>query len=419
LTTSSKEEPNFTDLEVLGAMVYRNGELLTAEPIDKESYTDVAPGYGDIEYSVRVVYGGEEDSYYAMSCPLTEEVTVVRVCDAPKRLYGEEGYNENGDNGVALVWPYTMHGSEWLYYDDNTVVTAVGIGGDPFYWGIMFPAEDLEFYGGTYLTKVSMYDREGHDGNINIYYGGDDAPEILVHSQPYACTGSGQFVEYELTAPLPIDPSMNLWITFNNNNGSFPAAVCASTGDPNGRWISFDGSYWVDVATQAMNYTWMIRAFVTSELKGTVELNNREEVFEHYNVYRGTSSSNMEIVAEPTAGNYFDVVEPGRRYPMTFAIDDEVFNVYFILHGRETIKVKGIGELNVIKFGAKLLEGEVFKGEEDMLIYISDDMNRLPVYFEAPLLVGRGTGRLIGWEGLKHPFSSIIKAEETASRKKK
>jgi hypothetical protein len=120
---------------------------------------------------------------------------------------------------------------------------------------------------------------------------------------------------------------MNLWITFNNNNGSFPAAVCASTGDPNGRWISFDGSYWVDVATQAMNYTWMIRAFVTSELKGTMELDNsKENVFEHYNVYRGTSSSNMEIVAEPTAGNYFDVVEPGTYYyqvTSVYTIDGE------------------------------------------------------------------------------------------------
>ena len=105
----------------------------------------------------------------------------------------------------------------------------------------------------------------------------------------------------------------------------------------------------------------------------------------------------------------FDVVDPGRRYPMTFAIDDDVYNVYFILHGRQTIKVKGIGEVKVIKFGAKLLEGEVFKGEEDMIIYISDDMNRLPVYFEAPLLVGRATGRLTGWNGLKHPFSSIQK----------
>lgn len=100
----------------------------------------------------------------------------------------------------------------------------------------------------------------------------------------------------------------------------------------------------------------------------------------------------------------FDVVDSGKRYPMTFAIDDDIYNVYFILHGRKTIKVKGIGEVKVIKFGAKLLEGEVFKGEEDMIIYVSDDMNRLPVYFEAPLLVGRATGRLTGWDGLKYPF---------------
>lgn len=103
-----------------------------------------------------------------------------------------------------------------------------------------------------------------------------------------------------------------------------------------------------------------------------------------------------------------DNVEPGKRYPMTFAIDDEVFNVYFILYGRETIKVKGMGTVKTIKFAAKLLEGEVFKGEEDMLIWISDDENRLPVYFEAPLRVGAAAGRMSGYEGLKHPFTSLV-----------
>lgn len=103
-----------------------------------------------------------------------------------------------------------------------------------------------------------------------------------------------------------------------------------------------------------------------------------------------------------------DNVEPGRRYPMTFAIDEEVFNVYFILYGRETIKVKGLGTVNTIKFAAKLLEGGVFKGEEDMMIWISDDRNRLPVYFEAPLLVGKAAGRMSGFSGLKYPFKALI-----------
>lgn len=105
----------------------------------------------------------------------------------------------------------------------------------------------------------------------------------------------------------------------------------------------------------------------------------------------------------------FDAIEPGKRHPMTFAIDDEVFNVYFILYGRETIKVRGLGTIRTIKFAAKLLEGEVFKGEADMLIWVTDDDNRLPVYFEAPLLVGTAIGRMTSYDNLKYPFASMIR----------
>lgn len=102
-----------------------------------------------------------------------------------------------------------------------------------------------------------------------------------------------------------------------------------------------------------------------------------------------------------------DNVEVGKRYPMTFAIDDDIYNVYFIMLGRETKKVKGLGNVRTVKFAAKLLAGEVFNGEEDMIIWISDDDNRVPVYFEAPILVGTASGRLSAYEGLKHPFSSL------------
>ena len=68
--------------------------------------------------------------------------------------------------------------------------------------------------------------------------------------------------------------------------------------------------------------------------------------------------------------------------------------------------------MKTIKFAAKLLEGEVFKGEEDMLIWVSDDENRLPVYFEAPLLVGVASGRLSGYKCLKHPFDALVKTKK-------
>ena len=105
----------------------------------------------------------------------------------------------------------------------------------------------------------------------------------------------------------------------------------------------------------------------------------------------------------------FDAVTPGVRYPMTFAIDDDVYNVYFILLGRETRKIRGLGTVKTIKFAAKLLAGEVFTGEEDMLIWVTDDDNRIPVCFEAPILVGTASGRLAGYSGLKHPFTALVK----------
>ena len=104
-----------------------------------------------------------------------------------------------------------------------------------------------------------------------------------------------------------------------------------------------------------------------------------------------------------------DNVEPGKKYPMTFAIDDDVYHVYFILYGRETVKVKGLGTVRTIKFAARLIAGEVFNGDEDMMIWVSDDENRIPVKFEAPILVGTASGRLKSYEGLKYPFSSLIK----------
>lgn len=103
-----------------------------------------------------------------------------------------------------------------------------------------------------------------------------------------------------------------------------------------------------------------------------------------------------------------DNLVPGKKYPMTFAIDDDVYNVYFILYGRETIKVKGLGTVKTIKFAARLLAGEVFTGEEDMMIWVTDDDNRIPVCFEAPILVGTASGRLKSCSGLKHPFTALI-----------
>ncbi len=99
----------------------------------------------------------------------------------------------------------------------------------------------------------------------------------------------------------------------------------------------------------------------------------------------------------------------GKEMPISFAIDDEIYNLYYRFLGREVKKVYGSGVYRTLKFAARVVAGEVFTGEEEMLIWVSDDKNKVPVYFESPIIVGTVSGSLTKFSGLKYPMSSKIK----------
>ena len=105
----------------------------------------------------------------------------------------------------------------------------------------------------------------------------------------------------------------------------------------------------------------------------------------------------------------FDSVEVGVKQPISFIIDDDVFNFYFILMGREVKKIKGLGTFRTLKFAVKLVGGSVFTGKDDMYIWVTDDENKVPLLFESPIIVGKVQGRLISWKNLKSPMTSKIK----------
>lgn len=100
-------------------------------------------------------------------------------------------------------------------------------------------------------------------------------------------------------------------------------------------------------------------------------------------------------------------VNVGQPYPMTFAVADDVFTVYFVFLGREDKAVKGLGTVKAMKFSVEVVEGDFFTGDSDLTLWFSDDENRIPVCFEAPLKIGMVSGRLASAEGLAHPFSSL------------
>ena len=102
-------------------------------------------------------------------------------------------------------------------------------------------------------------------------------------------------------------------------------------------------------------------------------------------------------------------LKAGGRYPMTYACDHHIRNIYFRYFGVEERKVSGKGVVRCHKFGFEMPKGETFDGESSLYAWLTDDDNRIPVYFVAPLKIGQVRGRLNDATGLKHPFSSIVK----------
>lgn len=107
----------------------------------------------------------------------------------------------------------------------------------------------------------------------------------------------------------------------------------------------------------------------------------------------------------------FDKIEKGVNQPLSFAIDEEIFNIYFRFIGREVKNIYSIGEWRTLKFAAKVVAGEVFNGKHEMYIWVTDDANKIPLLFEVPIIVGTMSGRLVEYENVKFPMNCKIEEE--------
>jgi len=83
--------------------------------------------------------------------------------------------------------------------------------------------------------------------------------------------------------------------------------------------------------------------------------------------------------------------------------DGKMNPIKLIILGRETIKTK-FGKIKTVKVRPLVMKGRVFKDEENVTLWISDDLNKIPVKIKASLLVGAAKAELIEYNGLVHPF---------------
>lgn len=87
-------------------------------------------------------------------------------------------------------------------------------------------------------------------------------------------------------------------------------------------------------------------------------------------------------------------------------MDEEVY-ILEVIHLYNEMISTNFGKINCMVFKPKMQEGRVFKEEEGMKIWISNDKNRLLVKVEAKIWAGTIKAKLIGYQKTKYPLSII------------
>jgi hypothetical protein len=102
-------------------------------------------------------------------------------------------------------------------------------------------------------------------------------------------------------------------------------------------------------------------------------------------------------------------LKPEARIPVNVLIDDSIYTIIIRSLGKEVIENDDGKKYKCIKFTAKMVQGTIFRGNEDVLVWVTDDENKIPVYVEAKIIIGTVRAHLIDAKGLKNPISALIR----------
>ena len=88
-------------------------------------------------------------------------------------------------------------------------------------------------------------------------------------------------------------------------------------------------------------------------------------------------------------------------------LSGEFFTIPMTYRGLETVKHKNGKRYSCYKITTKVVEGLIFRANQEIDIYISKDENQLPLVVKAPILIGRVEGYLQETRGVEFPEAII------------
>jgi len=102
----------------------------------------------------------------------------------------------------------------------------------------------------------------------------------------------------------------------------------------------------------------------------------------------------------------FSDAKPNQVYEMHIFIDNELWPLRIRYLKKERIKVDK-GTYDCMVFVPVVQEGRIFKKEEDMMVWVTDDENKIPIQAKSKILVGSVTMEIRDYSGLANPVSKV------------
>ena len=96
----------------------------------------------------------------------------------------------------------------------------------------------------------------------------------------------------------------------------------------------------------------------------------------------------------------------GDVFQINSIVDKEIWPMKIRYVGKDEIKTE-IGKFRCLKFRPIVQKGRIFKHEDDLNVWISDDKNHVPLRAQAKLLIGSVKLDIISVKNLANPTSQV------------
>lgn len=97
--------------------------------------------------------------------------------------------------------------------------------------------------------------------------------------------------------------------------------------------------------------------------------------------------------------------KPGDVFPLQVYLDGEVYDLQIRYVGKEVIKTD-VGKVNAIKVVPMVIADRVFKEKEGLVLWVSDDENKVPLRVKAELMVGSVKVDIISHQNLRYTLNT-------------